>query len=177
MIILNLLLSLLIKNKTCYSKLGERRRNMLLFMEISLAFVKKHFFNLIFVCLFGTMLFKQTPMLINSYKKKGTDFPIVEVISLKREKTELPLSNQKAVYIFWATWCSPCHLQLKLFKKAVDDQKISASNVVAVWSELGVVATPSIAYVDKYGKIKSFSAGFSPLAVYKAANFLEQKLQ
>lgn len=148
------------------------------------------------------LIFKQAPLWMNSFNQEGKSLPLSQVLNLKGESETIPLKNQKAVYIFWATWCGPCHMQLSRFKKAVENGELPKEQIIAVslgedletvrafqskegypfkvlvspsnesWKRFNVQATPSIAYVDAKGDIETFSAGLSPLGVFKAKWFL-----
>jgi len=170
----------------------------------NLLFLKKHSSNvlLVLVCIF--LLYMKTPVILNSFNNKGKVLKSISVINLNGEKQIFPKDNEKEVFIFWTTWCKPCHVQLSLFKKAINNNIISNVNITAVnlgenlnqvqnfvkekdypfkvvisqslnsWQELGVVATPSIAYKNKTGKIESFNSGLSPLAIYKTKRHLRK---
>lgn len=165
-------------------------------------FLKKHFGNVLFAFLISLLIFKQAPLWMNSFKQEGKRFTVSEVLSIYGEKELIPLKDKRAVYIFWATWCGPCHMQLSRFKKAVEKGELPKDQIIAVnlgetlnlvkdfqekesypfkiviassnnsWQDFNVQATPSTAYVNEEGLIETFTAGLSPLAVFRAKQFL-----
>ncbi len=166
-------------------------------------FIKKYYSTLLCLLLVGFVIAKKKPIWLNSYKQKGADFNSVVVTNLNGNTEKLPQLGKNAVYIFWATWCKPCHLQLNMFKKSVESGELSGNSIIAVnlgepvevvrsfqkkqsypfkvvmtppgvaWHHFNVMVTPTIAYVSKSGKINEFSSGLSPLAVFQSKKFLK----
>jgi len=165
--------------------------------------VKKHLLNILLAGLVVFVISKQIPLLLHSNEQVGKNFFEVKAFNLSGHETLLPQEKKKKVYIFWATWCGPCHLQLAQFERAIKNKKLLPDQVVAIsldsslekvvefqkqknysfkvflasseqsWMELGVQATPSIAFVDERNKIYDFFTGVSPLSVSKAKRFLK----
>lgn len=166
-------------------------------------FIKKHLWNFIFFVIMSFIIYKQAPVWINSYNQINTQITFTQAVDTNGKLFNIPDRRQKTVYIFWATWCPPCHTQLNQFKSAVIDGKINSQQIVAVnlgedielvkayqaehqypfslviskaskpWKKFNVEATPSIAFTDNTGKIVNFFAGLSPLASLQAQYFLD----
>ena len=113
-----------------------------------------------------------------------------------------PIQGQKSAFIFWASWCGPCSIELKRIQKAIDDKEISKEKVFAinlgetqeiinkfskeqkytmtiirddngVFSKmLNVQVTPTIALIDEQGKIDWITSGLSPFLIYRIKSFL-----
>ncbi len=163
-------------------------------------FLKKHIWNIIFFISFCAVLFKMVPTWKNSFDQENKVFPEVNTVNLDGQPFKVPLKNKAAIYLFWATWCTPCHIQMDLFKSAVEEGELDGGRIFAItlnepyklvksfqkekqypfkllvsnksFSDFNVMVTPSIAYVNSKGVIKRFSAGVSPFAVYKSKKFL-----
>lgn len=146
--------------------------------------------------------YRQLPLWSHSNAQIGEDVVAFEVQTLNDELKLEPQDESAKIYIFWTTWCGPCHLQLAQFDKAVEFGQIDAKNIIAVsldksvdlvqafaeekkynfkvvratskssWVDLNIQATPSIAFV-KNKKIANFFTGLSPLSVFKAKSFLK----
>ena len=170
-----------------------------------ISFFKKHWGDLFVATLLIFVISKQIPVWANSYQQLGKMASNSKTFLLDGTPTQVPDLENKRVYIFWATWCKPCHLQLGWFKKAVNKGKLNKQDIIAVnlsepietvkkfqeehqypfsvviapeksaWKEFNVVATPTIAYIEKGGTIKDFSSGLAPLAVYRSPKFLKSK--
>jgi thiol-disulfide isomerase/thioredoxin len=165
--------------------------------------VKKHFGNLLLVGLLIYVAYKQVPLWMHSNEQVGKNFFTIKAVSLDGEQIEIPVVKAKTVYIFWATWCGPCHIQMGQFNQSVTSGDLKADQIVAVsldkslnevrafvkdkgytfkvvqaatdqsWTDLNVQATPSIAFVDENNKIQDFFTGLSPLSTFKAQKFLK----
>ena len=149
------------------------------------------------------VLVKQVPLWLHSNEQMGAEFSKIKAVDLDGETISLPLEKRKAVYIFWATWCGPCHIQLAQFEKSVSDGSLNQNQIIAVsldestealrafikekaysfsvvqvatgqsWTDLNVQATPTIIFVNEKGRVHNFFTGLSPLSVFKAKNFLK----
>lgn len=114
--------------------------------------------------------------------------------SIDGTKLSLPLADGKpSVFVFWATWCGPCKVELDRMKQAAKDGEIPSDRIFAVslGEPLETVAseanlrgysfpvfadesneasrafkirvTPTIMTVDKAGIINWVSEGIHPL--------------
>jgi cytochrome c biogenesis protein CcmG/thiol:disulfide interchange protein DsbE len=100
--------------------------------------------------------------------------------------------DEKKIYLFWATWCGPCHLQMKIIKNSIEAGTITKEQVRAIsmaenvqtvreyqnkenwpfeilvddrtdsWQRLEIQGTPSIMFVEN-AVVTYFSTGISPL--------------
>jgi len=137
---------------------------------------------------------------MHSNEQIGKNFVIFTAVDSKGEKIEFPTDEAKTIYVFWATWCGPCHIQLAQFDKAVKAGGLKPDQIVAVsldkskedlkkfliekkyafktfqssqdqsWMDLNVKVTPSVAFVENR-KVVNFFTGISPLSVYRAKKF------
>jgi len=167
-------------------------------------FLKKHFSSLFCVFLILYVAQKQIPLWRHSNNQVGTSFSKLKAQGVQNQTwVSLPIEGERAVYIFWATWCGPCHLQLSQFERSVVEDKLPSDRVKAIsldqsredlkifleknkysfkvfhilskqkWTDFNVQATPTVVFVDELGHVFDFFTGLSPLAVYKAQNFLK----
>lgn len=106
--------------------------------------------------------------------------------------------GSSTLWVFWATWCAPCHFEMKRLKAAVDEGALDPARVVAInmgeddaairdyvarekipfpvlvdvdgvyQRELGVEVTPTFVFINADGSVAEMSTGLSPLVVWKA---------
>ena len=162
-------------------------------------------FDYILIVALIYVVLTQFPTIMNSFKQQGKPLPRSNAVDLNSQPLTLPIPNKRAVYIFWATWCGPCKVQMSRFKSAVEDDDIQPSEIIAVnlnepldvvqrfqdenkypfhivlssnknaWEHFNVRATPSMAFVNETGEIEYFTAGISFLANQRAKSFLNKK--
>jgi|GEM_PF-1060097 len=167
-----------------------------------LSFIKKYYSAFISLALVAFVCVRMGPVWLNSYNQKGTELAQVVGTDITNKPIQIPMLNKKAVYIFWTTWCGPCHYQMDLFKKAVASGKIEKDEIIAVnlgedvatvenfqkskeypfqiliappqfsWKTFKVMVTPTIAYITEKGEVANFTSGLSPLAVFRSQRFL-----
>ncbi len=136
------------------------------------------------------VLVQQGPAWLNSVEMTGVRPKIMTAQGLDGQVVDVPQDDPK-IYVFWATWCGPCHRQLASFKVLVESGEMSADKVVAisldeskqdildyqtreqlpfrvVWDSSGLVRkefqimmTPTMAMVDGSGQIIDYSSGLS----------------
>lgn len=165
--------------------------------------LKANFGNLLIALVLALVLIQRVPTWIHNYQREGTTAPHFSALHLKTGRTEsLPLA-QKAIYVFWATWCGPCQLELNRLQKAVSEGSLSADKIIAISSDeplevvqekikkeqwsfefyhdsanqsfslFGITGTPTVLQINANGKIESMNMGIQPLLVFKAQSFLK----
>lgn len=142
-----------------------------------------------------TALWLRGPMIIDHFQKQGASVTPVMI-----DGKLIPPPKEKSILVFWATWCGPCSVELKRINSAVAEGSITTKNLFAInmgeeqvvidkamkehryrfsalrdngelARELGVTATPTIAFIDNKGKIEWLSAGLSPTLIYRISRF------
>jgi thiol-disulfide isomerase/thioredoxin len=138
------------------------------------------------------------PTLIEQFKLQNTS---IKPISLNGQV--FPIQGQKSAFIFWASWCGPCSIELKRIQKAIDEKEISNEKIFAInmgetqevinkvlkeqkytmkiirddngdlSKMLNVQVTPTIALIDEKGSIDWISSGLSPFLIYRIKSFLK----
>ena len=162
-----------------------------------LKFLSNNKGNLLTVLLFLFILRSQWPVIQNSYQQTGKTIRPTSLKNLKGKTVELTFEDKK-VFIFWATWCGPCHLQMKIIDNSILSDSVKREKIIAIslgenlhtvkkfleknplpfkvlvdenqlsWKYFNVKATPSLAIVGKKGKIEYFTSGLSPLFPFRA---------
>ncbi len=145
-------------------------------------FLKKFSFYIIFL---GVIAYTQGAHLLAGYNQLNKQIPVSQLQWINGN-----YDQKSKIVVFWATWCGPCHGQLKylnsiinnpndiLLINSTEDQRkidkyfkknnfefnstIDKSGVLA--RKLGAVLTPTVYIINEEGKIKYFSVGFSFLA-------------
>jgi cytochrome c biogenesis protein CcmG/thiol:disulfide interchange protein DsbE len=114
-----------------------------------------------------------------------------------------PVKGKKSIAIFWASWCTPCSLELKRINSAIEKNEIPKDQIFAISIDsdfnalkkaiidrqylfktyfdrsgnlsrnLNVQATPTIAFIDGEQKIKWITTGVSPTLIEKIKSFLK----
>ncbi|MBT4762409.1 MAG: TlpA family protein disulfide reductase [Bdellovibrionaceae bacterium] len=170
-------------------------------MNLKVKKYSKYVSDILVVALFVFVVYRQGPTIYNSFKQQDQKLNSFEVYDLEGKAVQFPIAHKKMVYVFWATWCLPCHQQMKLFKSAIDDGELKKDQIVALsmgesldtvnsylqknhlvfpvfvdpsgrsWGAFNVKATPSIAFVTEQGIVEYFTAGYSPLAIMRAKSF------
>lgn len=159
---------------------------------IMLKKIKKKLFrldNIIFVLIFGFLLWNQFPVIKNNFSKSGIIL-----------KTQLPGEHRKILF-FWSSTCAPCKLDMQRFKRSVENGKIKKEQILAINTyetpaqvakflkknpypfnfthspevvhELGVRATPTLALVEG-NKVEYISSGITFIGVLRAEFFVKK---
>lgn len=161
--------------------------------------------NIVLALAFVFVAIPRIEMWIFAPKMEGQVAPESHVLDLLGHERLIPKNGRKQIVLFWATWCGPCAAELALYNRAVKEKKLPAQQVLAVSlgesvevvqsavRERGyefsvyvdpvgrmsqsyqVPATPTSVFVEKTGKIATFSVGLSPFTFLKAEEFLKER--
>ena len=133
--------------------------------------------------------YTQFPLIKNSLKQTDKNLQPLTLQSLDGSPYIFPTSK-KEIVIYWATWCGPCHIQLSLMDKVIRDNRLKErilaisvgepiSDVLRflkknplpfkvlidsdnqIRSQLNILATPSLAIIDKENRVEYFTTGIS----------------
>lgn len=151
--------------------------------------------------LIGFFFYQQGPALYRNFQDKGERIEPVEIQRYQAQDIELfPQAEQKAIVIFWVSWCRPCHMEMARFQSAIesghlDPKKIYAFNPFetqaqiarflsertydfqfaqdfgGLVSQLQVQGTPTILHI-KNNTIEYIRTGISPVSIWRARYFL-----
>jgi peroxiredoxin len=168
--------------------------------------VKKFFSSISNILLVGFVLYllaTRAPQWWALYKEQGETVQSFQVLNLSSQSVQaLPPTGQKAVLIFWATWCGPCTVELDRIQKAIVEKDLSPENIYAIslqedpqlvaaevqrrgytfqvfadpkglsLKSVKVFGTPTIYYVTENQTIAKSSMGLSPLLIKTIKDFL-----
>lgn len=149
------------------------------------------------------VLYRVVPSYLENSKIEGTPIPPFELRNLDGVLYESQSDqDQRRIYVFWATWCTPCKLELSRLQSMIDDKKIRSQQIHAISSlederllkktaskrgytfpifadhdgsiarAFNVQAVPTIIYKERGNLIDSISTGISPLLGFKVERFL-----
>jgi thiol-disulfide isomerase/thioredoxin len=148
------------------------------------------------------LISRQLPVWMNSSRHEGRVLPTnrYQLYYPERNQLTFPPPHQRSILIFWATWCTPCKLEMQRLRASVDAGKIPPGSVYAVNPfepegeilkfltkesypfrfmaagdlavELGVEVTPTTIFIDEQGTINSMASGLSVLGIWRAESFL-----
>lgn len=143
--------------------------------------------------------------IINNFKSEGIELPIIkyEVLSGSTEKNLLyPIENSNSVLLFWATWCTPCKVEMDRLKRSVESGTLKGSSIFLInpfeekeasiahlkkyaypfiflhdsndtlKRKLKISQTPTMLFL-KGNFIKRMSTGISLTGIYQAESFLK----
>lgn len=161
--------------------------------------------TLIPIAALAFLVYQQYPVWKNSFEQIGQKVSVYSFSNLEGENIEP--NAEKRIYMFWTTWCGPCHVQMKIFDAAIKKGLFSAENFYAISlgedssvvkrfaqnnplnfplyvdsiglarHRFSIYATPSIIFVNEKNEIERFSSGLSPLSAFQANNFLSQNIK
>lgn len=159
-------------------------------------------FNIFLIVILVIFLTQRLPSLSGHYKIEGTPLKNYTLTNLDGTLVLLPKTNKKNVFVFWATWCGPCSIELSRINKLIEAKIISPNDVYAInmgedislvfrttkekgylfntvidqkgllTRDLKIEATPSIVFIDHNQTIIWISSGISPTLIYRLKNFL-----
>lgn len=166
-------------------------------------FLKKNASNILFVLVLGYLIAQRVPSVVHNFKMEGKRSPALRLSKLNGELTNLEF-EKKAVVIFWATWCTPCHIEMARINKAVINGSLRADDIIAIsmgeavdtvakfvtsenykfrvyvdeqnaaQSFFDVSATPTFVHLKEGGEVASMHTGISPMTVMRTEDFLRE---
>jgi cytochrome c biogenesis protein CcmG/thiol:disulfide interchange protein DsbE len=160
--------------------------------------MKKHltFSNLLTAAIIAAVLYLQAPTWFANSDVENLNLLGAKVINLQNDKELLVEKDKKYIFLFWATWCAPCKVDMDRYKASVEAGKIPKENIWAInpfentvivkkfmkkepypftfvddsrfiINKLNIKATPTVTFVEK-GLVTRQSSGISILGIYKA---------
>lgn len=89
--------------------------------------------NLFFWVIFGFVLYRQSPVILNNFKSEGVMVEKMQVQNMQTNETlEIFKPNENYIVLFWATWCAPCKLEMKRLKASVEKGKIPREKLLLI---------------------------------------------
>lgn len=155
---------------------------------------------LVFITLIGI----QVPQWFQRWQQEGTIANPFRTLTLDGNTETLLHDNKPALLIFWATWCTPCHIEMARLKSAVLEGTLPADRIFAIsidghidavkqflkqtpypfqirydqFSEgrraFQIEVTPTLVYVKSNRNIQTLSAGIGPLTIQRAKSLFKQ---
>lgn len=158
---------------------------------------------LLTLALFAYVLYRRAPDVVKNYQLEQQEFPTRQLQTTENSQISFPPKDgQRAVALFWTTWCGPCKLEMDRLQKSINANKLDASRVHAVHiggsgeevkahmlkhgfsfpalvdtngvlaSALDVTMTPSLFLIDENGQIGWASSGLGLSDVWRIESFL-----
>lgn len=172
-------------------------------MMLSMKFNKNQITNAFWAIALIIFFILKAPTWYHLYSLNGVDFPKHHLLNIINEPRSFPIYGQKGIYLFWATWCAPCSLELKRINRMILNKEMSNRHFFAIntgeeidiirkkissenyafqifidrdqllQNELKINSTPTIFFVDENGKIQKVLNGISPLLEFHIKHFLD----
>lgn len=91
--------------------------------------------NLFTLILLLFLVWKKAPEVIKNFNSEGVRLKTQEYQVLNSQgasKVVFPFKKSNSIAIFWATWCSPCKLEMNRLKSSVEKGKIPQDRIFAI---------------------------------------------
>lgn len=159
--------------------------------------------NAISLILLGYIVYQYMPTYLNALKLKNTEIPIAYYKTIGTEEDKILTPPSKYLLLFWASWCMPCHLEMKRLKNSVESGKISSNQIIAVnpfetLSEiekylekspqpftfvtdrrlvklLNINSTPTMVMING-NRVEKIKSGINLWGIWEIENFLQGKI-
>lgn len=158
--------------------------------------------NFLMVGLLGLALYSRVPAIYNNSVLEKTKIGSTEIRRLSGENLTIPDIRRNKVVIFWATWCGPCHYEMKKLNKLLTLGKIRPDNVIAISIDqnrdevikfieaenyqflvahdfdgslarkFNITSTPTVLFVNKDSTIDWMTSGISPTLESRIQKYL-----
>jgi thiol-disulfide isomerase/thioredoxin len=163
--------------------------------------------NILLVLVIGIWLFKRAPKIYEAYQLENKVAPIFNFVDLSLKPVQYPLPGKKTAFVFWATWCAPCKLEIARINKMISDQVVHKEDVIGItYNEdpsiilktiqernyefqtvqdyqteasnyFEVSGTPTVILLDENRKVKWVTSGISPSLEVRLRGFFGDKIQ
>ena len=156
-----------------------------------------------YLTIISFIAFTQGESVLKNFTNEGREFIPKKSIVLNEDKKTINFpTNERSITIFWATWCTPCKVEMARIKNSVISGKIKRRQIFAInpfeskhivtkflkkneypftfmtapklSKELNISRTPTIVFFDK-NKVERISSGLSLIGVYWAEYFLRKE--
>lgn len=167
---------------------------------------KKYFSYSIYfliVMLLGYTLFSRVPAIYSNSVLENTKLANTEIRRLSGENLTIPDIRRNKVIIFWATWCSACHYEMKKLNKLLALGKIRPDDLIAISidpernevikfieaesyqflvahdfdghlaRQFNITSTPTVVFINKDSTIDWMTSGVSPTLENKIQKYLK----
>lgn len=161
---------------------------------------KAHVFGyLVFLVVFFTL---HGERIINNFKSEGLEISSKTYQSLDSKTYSFPIDQKNTILLFWATWCTPCKVEMDRLKRSVESGAIKGDSIFllnpfeekeamvthlkkypypfiflideenSVSKKLNITQTPTMLFLQG-NHIKRMSSGISLTGIYQAESFLK----
>ncbi|HPI41393.1 MAG TPA: TlpA disulfide reductase family protein [Pseudobdellovibrionaceae bacterium] len=161
--------------------------------------------NILLLLVIGFFLYQRIPVWMNEAQTSGKKLESIELIQMDGSIINTQSISTPHIYVFWATWCGPCKIEMKRLQSAINNQEIEAKNITAVsYNEdnetlkksiqenqytfnfakdtsgkfhqlLGIRGTPTVVHINQQGEVSWMNVGLSLLGVQKAKSLFSKK--
>ncbi len=156
------------------------------------------------ILLIGFAAYRLVPNYLNMSKLEGTKAPHFIGQTLGPESIDSrEFESERKLLIFWATWCTPCKVELSRIQALIEEGDIDAQSIIAISSRedknlllttakkrgytfpivsdpsgeisdsFGVTAVPTLIYKNNLNQIEKITSGISPLLSFSVKRFLK----
>jgi cytochrome c biogenesis protein CcmG, thiol:disulfide interchange protein DsbE len=88
--------------------------------------------NLVLILVLLFLAYRQIPRIYSDLQLESKTSPVFSFLDLMNHPVVYPQEGKKTLFVFWATWCGPCKIELARIQRLIDEKKILAENVVAI---------------------------------------------
>ncbi|MFP5519367.1 MAG: TlpA family protein disulfide reductase [Bdellovibrionia bacterium] len=158
--------------------------------------------NILLIVLVVYTFGQRIPQWWELWQEEGKSTQAIELTKTDDKTVSLPILGEKNIFIFWATWCGPCTVELNRINEAIKNSEIDARFVhaISLQEEFSLVkqtaldrgylfnvyadstgkslqqykvnGTPTIYLIDEKGVVSFSSMGLSPLLIKRAKDFI-----
>lgn len=153
-------------------------------------------FLIVFLTLHGERI-------INNFKSEGIEISSQNYQTIDGHTLNFPMDKKNTILLFWATWCTPCKIEMDRLKRSVEDGAIKGDSIYllnpfeersamdihlkkypypfiflldenqTVSRTLKITQTPTMLFLNG-NKILRMSSGISLTGIYQAESFLNK---